>query len=84
MIQFLKNITQSEPRTIAIAPVIEPRLWFSVWPIVSTSFVTRLNTSPYACVSKYLSGSRLILTEMSLRILRESRAVTVAMMNACA
>ena len=54
-----------------------PKLFFSDWPIVSTSFVTRERISPVEVRLKYDIGSRLIFAEISARIFLATRCVTV-------
>src|SRR5688572_15331966 len=65
--QLIENIITSTPTTVTTDVMICDRLWFSVWLTVSTSLVTRESTSPWLVPSKYLSGIRLIFSEMSLR-----------------
>ncbi|MNE89999.1 hypothetical protein D3C80_1874710 [compost metagenome] len=67
IIQFVYNIIITAPRNVTTAVINVPRLLFKVCPIVSTSLVTRLSTSPVLCLLKYESGKRLILPEISLR-----------------
>ena len=67
------------PKNSTTAESSVPTLWLSDWPSVSTSLVMRERMSPVGTVLKYDMGRRLILAEMSARMLRPMRCVTVVM-----
>ena len=46
MTLLVRNIMSREPKNMVTAVTRLPRDWFMVWPMVSTSLVTRLSTSP--------------------------------------
>ena len=46
MMTSVRSIMTSEPMSSAAALISVPTLWFIDWPMVSTSLVTRLSTSP--------------------------------------
>ena len=50
MVPFVTSIMTSEPTKSVTLETSMPMLWLSVWPMVSTSFVTRLSTSPKECL----------------------------------
>ena len=57
-IGLIQNIIASTPMIVAIEVMICVRLCCRVLAMLSMSLVTRLSVSPWAWVSKYLSGSR--------------------------
>jgi uncharacterized membrane protein len=65
--QLMEIIMTNTPTTVTTEVMIWLRLWLRVWLTVSTSLVMRESTSPCVVVSKYLSGIRLIFSEMSRR-----------------
>ena len=46
IVTLLANIMMSAPKNNVTDVTSAPRLWPSVWPMASTSFVMRLSTSP--------------------------------------
>ena len=58
-------------------------LRFRVRSMVSISLVMRLRMSPKGVASKYLSGSRLVFSVMSVRMRLLTVGATVAMMKCC-
>ena len=60
-------IMKIEPIRRIIAATIETKLWLKDCVIKSTSLVTRDKVSPCEWLSKYLSGTLLILSAMALR-----------------
>ena len=65
IIGLVTNIIIIEPKSKQIELIKLTTLLFKDCPIVSTSFVMRLNISPVELPSIYLSGSLLIFTEIS-------------------
>ena len=64
---LVSSIRSADPTSMVRAETIVLMLWFIDWPMVSTSLVTRLITSPVVFLSKYFRGRRLIFLEMSSR-----------------
>ena len=81
MIQLVRNIISAEPKNSAIEVMNCAILRFSVRSMVSISLVIRLRISPKGVESKYLSGRRLVLLVMSVRIRLLTVGATVAMMK---
>ena len=77
MAASLRSIMTSAPSICTTELTSAPKLFFSDWPIVSTSFVTRERISPVEVRLKYDIGSRLIFAEISARIFLATRCVTV-------
>ena len=75
-----KAMRMNENTRVVDAVTRDPMHWFIDVPSVSTSLVTRLITSPFDDLSKYLSGMRFIFLEMSLRNICAERCDTVAIM----
>ena len=80
-IQLVMNIISAEPKNSAIEVMNWAMLRFSVRSMVSISLVMRLRMSPKGVESKYLSGRRLVLLVMSVRIRLLTIGATVAMMK---
>ena len=79
--QLVTNIITTEPISMTTAVTKVTSDWLSVWPIMSTSLVTRESTSPTACESKYFKGRRLIFCEMAVRSALAFFCVTEAMIS---
>ena len=79
--QLVQNIMIAAPISREMLSTIVESDWFSIWPTVSTSFVTSESVSPVLCESKYRSGRRLIFFEISDRMDLVILWATVAMMK---
>ena len=62
------SIIYRTPMMVAVEVMSCVTLWLRLCPRVSTSLVMRESTSPTVFFSKYLSGIRLIFSEISRRI----------------
>ena len=69
------------PKKRTTAESREPTLWLSDCPSMSTSLVMRERMSPVGTALKYDMGRRLIFAEMSARMLRPMRCVTVVIIH---
>src|SRR5690606_3121276 len=65
--QLILSIITNTPIIVVTEVISCVRPWLRVWFMVSTSLVTRDNTSPWFVPSKYLRGIRFIFSEISLR-----------------
>ena len=71
-------IRMNDITNVVIAVTMVPMHWFIDIPRVSTSLVTRLITSPFDDLSKYLNGMLFIFLAMSLRSIWAHLCETVA------
>ena len=65
---FVISIMTVQPMNVTTDETTELEAMLRLMPMVSTSFVTRLSTSPKDEESKLLRGMRLSLCDMSFRI----------------
>ena len=78
--QLIHSIMARTPTTVSTDVTIWLKPCCSVVAMLSTSFVTRLKTSPCECLSKYLRGRRASFASTSRRIPYTVRWATPAMM----
>ena len=65
---LMVSIIISTPIMVVMLVIRVVTLWLRLWPMVSTSLVMRLSTSPTVRLSKYFIGIRPIFSLISRRI----------------
>ena len=79
----MRNIITSTPTTVSSEITTCESVCCIVWPMLSTSFVTRLSSSPRCTLSKYDSGSRWILSSTCFRRRCIARCTMPLRIRAC-
>ena len=79
----MMNIITSTPTTVSSEITTCDSVCCIDWPMLSTSFVTRLSSSPRCTLSKYDSGRRWILSSTCLRRRSMARCTMPLRSRAC-